>query len=189
MCATTRPPAIFVDTRTQRSDSPVKGPVALVSRQGLQKIHQIATRANHKKGQQLLIVSPAPVYGYELVENVQGFLSKFSDNGKYKWDQEAWRSNEQGFVDFITFIVESLGPSNCIFLSGDVHYAFAIKASFTLNRSHWGGKSVVGFPYSLPIVQATSSSLKNTGLLNAVGATVSIPNIDFRQDNKNLDPE
>jgi len=76
------------------------------------------------------MVSPTPVFGFELAEKLQGYLAHLS--GPYNWDLESWSASEQGYTRLITFLIEKLGPRYCVFLSGDVHYGFTMDAKFTL---------------------------------------------------------
>src|SRR2546422_7473811 len=99
---------------------------------------------------------PTPIFCFELAEELQKYVA--SKSNVYKWDLETWSANERGFVRFLAFIIQNLGPRHCIFLSGDVHYGFTISASFTLLQKKKYGKEDL----SLPITQLNSSALKTT---------------------------
>jgi PhoD-like phosphatase len=151
----TNPLAVFLDCRTQREyNSPREAP-ELLSEEALQSILNIAQKANHHKGDPAIIISPTPVFGFELAEKVQGYLAHLS--GPYSWDLESWSASEHGFTRFITFLIEKLGPRYCVFLSGDVHYGFTMDAKFTLlPQDDSGGEK------RMQAIQLTSSALKST---------------------------
>jgi hypothetical protein len=156
--APTDPPTVFIDTRTQRQYDTDSGPARLLSDAGINLLKKHSPKSD---GRPLLLVSPAPLYGFDRIEKVQSFLFKaiekvqsflFKASGNaHLWDLEAWRANDRGFMDFIKVIIQDLTPRSCVLFSGDVHYAFAIGAMFC-----YEGRS-------LPITQLTSSALKNTG--------------------------
>jgi hypothetical protein len=164
--APTHPLTIFLDTRTQRHYDSFRGPPHLLNEEGLSSILPIALEANYKKRSPIIIVSPPPVFGFELVEQLQEYLA--SKSSIYKWDLETWAANESGLIHFLSFILKSLEPSPCIFLSGDVHYAFTIKANFTLllnnKESEEGRKVRKEEDLSMSILQLTSSPIKTTSL-------------------------
>lgn len=123
--AATYPFSLFLDCRTQRKFVDEEGPPFLLSEQALVTAKDELFNKGYNYGDPLIIVSPTPVLGFELAESVQRFLTAIS--GSYKWDLETWRANEDGFVKFLTFIQDNFNPSFCVFLSGDVHYAFTMK--------------------------------------------------------------
>jgi hypothetical protein len=137
----------------------------------LQSILRTVEHTNYEKGRTIILVSPTPVFGFELAENLQQYLA--SKSSIYKWDLETWAANEKGFVHFLSFLIHNLRLRHCIFLSGDVHYGFTISATFTLlsEREKYGKKEEGGEEeekrddhLSLNIIQLTSSALKTTGL-------------------------
>lgn len=113
------------------------------------------------KEDQLIIVSPTPVFGLELAEELQEHLA--SKSTVYKWDLETWASNEKGFIRFLTFLNQNMAPRQCIFLSGDVHYGFTMRASFKLLQKRNGKENI-----TTSITQLTSSALKTTNLSKEV---------------------
>lgn len=123
--APTYPLSLFLDCRTQRKFVDEEGPPLLLSEQALVTAKDELFAKGYKYGDPLIIVSPTPVLGFELAESIQRFLTAIS--GSYKWDLETWRANEDGFVKLLTFIQDNFNPSFCVFLSGDVHYAFTMK--------------------------------------------------------------
>ncbi len=127
-----------------------------MNREALEEMRWAAMQAGYQRGDPLILVSPAPVIGYETVEGMQSRVSRYI--GPYAFDLEPWRANLEGYKGFFEFIITELAPEYVIFLSGDVHYGFTISASFT-----WKGTT-------LPVIQLTSSALKNSGLaLEVIG--------------------
>jgi hypothetical protein len=159
--APTNPPTIFLDCRTQRQYDSINGPPMLLNDEGLYALSRAALQANYKKEGQLIIISPTPVFGFELAEELQEYLA--SKSTVYKWDLETWASNEKGFVRFLTFLNQNIAPRHCIFLSGDVHYGFTIRASFKLLQKRNGKENS-----ATSITQLTSSALKTTSLSKEV---------------------
>jgi hypothetical protein len=159
--APTNPPTIFLDCRTQRQYDSINGPPILLNDEGLYTLSRTALQANYKKDGQLIVVSPTPVFGFELAEELQEYLA--SKSTVYKWDLETWASNEKGFIRFLTFLNQNMAPRHCIFLSGDVHYGFSIRASFKLLQKRNGKENL-----TTSITQLTSSALKTTSLSKEV---------------------
>ncbi len=172
--APTYPLTVFLDCRTQRTFIDKEGPPFLLSDTALDQIKIELNRHGYQNGEPLIIVSPTPVFGFELAESVQRFLTTIS--GSYKWDLETWRANEQGFIRFLMYIVKNFEPSYCIFLSGDVHYAFTMKANVdhikTINDENKDKKVDADhqFDYTLPIAQLTSSPFRSNKLKNRIVA-------------------
>lgn len=144
------PTTVVLNTRTQRGYDSDEGAARLINQDGLEEMRWAAMQADYQPGEPLILVSPAPVIGYETVEGMQERVSRYI--GPYTFDLEPWRANLEGYTSFLKFIISELAPQSVIFLSGDVHYGFTISASFT-----WNGTT-------LPIVQLTSSALKNSGM-------------------------
>jgi len=172
--APTYPLSIFLDCRTQRTFVDEEGPPYLLSEDELEYIESNLIKSGYQKGDPLILISPTPVFGFELAESVQRFLTSIS--GSYKWDLETWRANEKGFSKFLTFLASNFEPAYCIFLSGDVHYAFTMKAhfdhlkrapemrAFTDRDTNTKQKSVI------PIAQLTSSPFRSNSLKNRIVA-------------------
>jgi hypothetical protein len=172
--APTYPLSVFLDCRTQRTFVDEEGPPQLLSEDALEHIKLNLIKSGYKNGDPLILISPTPVFGFELAESVQRFLTSIS--GSYKWDLETWRANEKGFAKFITYLATNFDPGYCIFLSGDVHYAFTMKAhldhikpipemkSFADENTDAIQKSVI------PIAQLTSSPFRSNSLTNRIVA-------------------
>ena len=150
------PTTVVMNTRTQRGYDSDEGAARLINQEGLELIRWAAMRAGYQRGDPLILVSPTPVVGYETVEGMQERVSRYI--GPYTFDLESWRANLEGYISLFKFLILELEPQYVVFLSGDVHYGFTISASFT-----WRGTS-------LPVVQLTSSALKNSGMaLEVIG--------------------
>jgi hypothetical protein len=112
--APTYPPSIFLDCRTQREFVNPDGPPILLNDEALDHIEKIVYDSGYVKGEPVVIISPTPVFGFELAESVQRFLTSIS--GTYKWDLETWRANETGFIKFLAFLSNTFSPDYCIIL-------------------------------------------------------------------------
>ena len=108
-----------------------------------------------------LVISPAPVFGLPLLEDlVQRLLVLKS--GPEVADFESWQANPHGFKMLLT----SLRSADCVLVSGDVHYAYSNLLSFPETESADG--AVV--PAKL-LLQLCSSSMRNeTGMTQVLGA-------------------
>ena len=103
-----------------------------------------------------IVVSPAPVFGLPLVEDLLQRLSALT-SGSEEADLEPWQANPHGFDR----LLGSLRTADTVLLSGDVHYAYT---------------NVIQFPEADPdaprslCVQLTSSALRNeTGQTRQLG--------------------
>jgi len=151
----TRPVTVALDTRTQRSFDADEGAARLIGESELDRVRELVRDSGHRHSDPLVLVSPVPVFGLELQERRQKFL--VGKVGPYEIDFEAWHSNLQGFVDFMTFLVDELELEFCVLLSGDVHYGMNVEASF----QHRDRK--------LHFAQLVSSSFKHSGKLSKSG--------------------
>ena len=156
-CAPTNPPTIFLDCRTQRGYDTKSGPPKLLNEEGLLALYKLLKNAKYEtnKKSPLILVSPTPVFGFELAEQLQEYLARRSS--VYKWDLETWAANENGFIRFLSFLIQDIGVQNCIFISGDVHYGFTVSVSFSLFDKKNGKEDL-----RMSIIQLTSSALKTT---------------------------
>jgi hypothetical protein len=171
----TIPGCIFMDTRTQRIpddqsnriDEVFETPefdkkpknrkrlsdVVSMSRRRMQDMTELVDPAARKFA--LVLIATTPVFGAAEIEqklaatNLDGVLSLFKISPE-KLDLEGWFTNPKNFESLIKDFVERLRPPRVLFLSGDVHYAFA---SYGLIRTPSSR--------SLPFLQVTSSAIKN----------------------------
>ncbi|MEM7338438.1 MAG: DUF2272 domain-containing protein [Actinomycetota bacterium] len=175
--ATIRPVRIIsLDTRTRRGfpdsawairvgltidgDASIGGKIAAASLiHGAELTRQLDDRLEPEPLH--IVISPAPVFGLPLIEDVFQRLSVLN-SGPEIADFEAWQANPVGFEMLRT----SLRSADCVLVSGDVHYAYSNLISFPESESSDG--AVV--PPKL-LLQLCSSSMKNeTGLTQLLGA-------------------
>lgn len=172
----TEPPIIAIDSRTQRQYENKYYPAQLLDRYALDwlRVEWAKLMTGQKIGSSTcpVLIAATPVMGYSVVEFIQHFLlwlaGKFES---YVWiaflerlfkiegfltgwlvnklDAESWSSNREGFVNFMDTISKRMGIDRCVFLSGDVHYAFTANATFKRRDS------------KLRCYQLTSSALSN----------------------------
>ncbi|MFD1929685.1 hypothetical protein ACFSFY_16720 [Sporosarcina siberiensis] len=163
--APTKPSALFLNTRTIRQFDHLPQAVKvgwifkestrsprLIGTEGWNSVSKTLFQSGWIKGDPLLIISPTPLYGMGLVESVlHSYVYPLRAIGipvDETLDFEAWKYNGKGFSDFLTNIF-NWNPSQCIILSGDVHYASAVTSHVKLNSS------------AMTILQFTSSPTKN----------------------------
>ncbi len=156
--APTDPLTIVSDCRTQRHFDNNDGPPQLLSSEGLLSMLQTSKQANYRKGDAIIIVSPTPVFGFLLLEELQKFVAKIIRG--YRLDLETWFANQSGLLSLLSFLIETLRPRYCIFLSGDVHYGFTISAAFALLQKKHDKDDLC-----MSITQLNSSALKTTSLI------------------------
>jgi hypothetical protein len=92
-----------------------------------------------------------------------------------RFDFEAWKYNGKGFTEFL-HQAAAWKPSRCIILSGDVHYASAVKAAISFKDGR-----------KLTINQFTSSPMKNMsfgGIWGMVMKQIMALNAMKRKNNK-----
>ncbi|WP_442598704.1 hypothetical protein [Neobacillus sp. D3-1R] len=189
----TQSPALFLDIRTHReyelTPQPLKfgkiikekppAPI-LVSEEGWAAASNLLRESGWRSPQALIIISPTPVYGLGLIES---FLHDYvyplrvlGINIQNAIDYEAWKYNGKGFTEFLLHIAE-WNPSECIILSGDVHYASSVR-------------STVSFPdgRDLQISQFTSSPIKNSSFSGFGGLLLKIAMMfnSFQRKNKDI---
>jgi hypothetical protein len=155
-------PVVMLDTRTQRRFDSDEGAARLIGDDELARVRELC-RAAVAAGGPLVLVSPVPAFGLELQERRQKFLA--GKVGPYDIDFEAWHSNLEGLVQFMSMLLDDLGVTRCVILSGDVHYALNVDVSFTS-----GDREV-------RLAQLVSSSFKHSGriartLLHLLGRAV-----------------
>lgn len=104
-----------------------------------------------------LIISPAPVFGLPLVEDLAQRFQVLS-SGPEVADFESWQANPHGFG----LLLATLRNADCLLISGDVHYAYSNYLTFP-------EENPVTPPHLL--MQVCSSSMKNeTVLTQTIGA-------------------
>lgn len=151
-----------LDTRKRRSFVGRFNPPGLLSSAALDE--QLSASLAPTPGAELLfVVSPAPVLGLALIEELAQPLASrgkadFYDSvikegepaitGYFEWDLEAWALDAPRFE---AFLARCAALKKVVILSGDVHYAH------TCEMDYWRQ----GQPEPSRIVQLTSSALKN----------------------------
>ncbi|MGH1472620.1 MAG: alkaline phosphatase D family protein [Cellvibrionaceae bacterium] len=168
--APTWPPALFMDTRTNRGESDEPKPL-LLSNSGWKYHHDLLiphrnqARKKHKK-LALIVIAPSPAWGFipaEMAQDVALKLPRFikrkifrKDKNEpdneivYTLDAESWRTNSHSMEGLMNFM-HAQDPSFCIVISGDVHYGFS-RAGHLIKNSD---KKII------PFIQLTSSPSKN----------------------------
>ena len=172
----TEPPIIAMDSRTQRQYENKYYPALLLDRYALDWLR--VEWAKLKTGQTInastcpVIIATTPVMGFSTIELLQQLalwlaglveswkpvqlLEKLAGREGFAtgWmvntlDAESWSSNKEGFVGFMDVLGRRMGINRCVFLSGDVHYAFTAEARFERQNR------------VLQCYQLTSSALNN----------------------------
>ncbi len=101
------------------------------------------------KGQDILLISATPIFGLQRFEDVVRYGGQLFNI--HQWDNEAWAANYTGYLNLLRFLSLELKPKNCVILSGDVHYGFAVSNEVELGE----------LENATNYIQITSSSLKN----------------------------
>jgi phosphodiesterase/alkaline phosphatase D-like protein len=146
-------PIIFVlNTRTRRVYGDNKM-AQLVEEQELERIRKMLARLEKKyrtsqDSQSVLLISPAPVYGFTAVELLQ--LKFSSVLTAEKVDAESWIGNPQAFANLYK-VFNKVFTRNCLIMSGDVHYSF--NRLEHIRQNHW--------EKPVDIIQLTCSSACN----------------------------
>ncbi|MDN4493556.1 alkaline phosphatase D family protein [Ureibacillus aquaedulcis] len=179
----TIPKAVFLDTRTLRAyeDQPKitsfeqpfedsSPPPQLINEQEYKELTKQLKESGWKRGDFLIIVSPTPVIGFDLIEKwiVQflPILEKLGAHVQTIFDVEAWRYNGKGLTNFLKQLTEWC-PKNPVILSGDVHYSFSVSSRFTFtDRNEMDIKQITSSPIK-------NMSFKNLGMLMKVTAALS----------------
>ncbi|RKQ30518.1 hypothetical protein [Oceanobacillus halophilus] len=178
--APTKPRSLFLDIRTKRNYELQPKPIRVINKmeeeqRAAQLIGEHGWRINTtilkesdwQKGDRLIIVSPTPLYGVGIIES---FLKRFVYPLRilgipvhYDLDFEAWKYNEKSFSNFLNHII-NWQLDQCIILSGDVHYASAVKSQVSLNDQK-----------EMKILQFTSSPIRNMSFSGLWGKLLKIP--------------
>ena len=169
--APTTPKAVFLDTRTMREydDKPDTTlleqlieersyPPQLVNEQEYLEITKQLRDIGWAKGDPLIIVSAAPVIGFDLIEKaILQFIPTLEKLGAHVqtiFDIEAWRYNGKGLTNLLNQLAD-WSPSSPVILSGDVHYSFSVTSSFTFSDAK-----------EMRVKQLTASPIKNMSFKN-----------------------
>lgn len=167
----TNPLTVVLDTRSRRSYNEL-GLARLMSREVLAehagRIDELLSSGEGPRS--LLLVSPAPVYGFTSPERIQLMAVENDETMATKLDAECWMADEEAFKQLQSVIVGS-GMRQCAIFSGDVHYGFC-RYEKQINAA---GEQV-------DIYQLTSSSLHNApGFLGNIGLDLLAVSESFRK--------
>jgi len=140
----TSPKIVVLDTRTQRwrSESNAGKPSGLMDWESLSALQQELINEPD-----IILVSPAPIYGVKLIETIQRVFTFF---GKpLAVDAENWMAHSGTANVMLNIFRHYKTPPNFIILSGDVHYSFVYEVTHRFRRN------------SSKILQVTCSGIKN----------------------------
>ncbi|MGI8768688.1 MAG: hypothetical protein ACR2I1_06220 [Propionibacteriaceae bacterium] len=177
----TYPFVYFLDTRTRRGSTTGRGtgsrgaPAYLKDvgawKVTVERINKLTARQGG--GYPLVLVAPAPVYGFERVDKAQAAISNVA--GPYFLDFEGWAANTRHLLTFARLC----GANDVVLLSGDVHYGFTATVRFDTFDDEWmrevrrafpamtlpatagGASASYDFLWSARFLQLTSSALRN----------------------------
>jgi hypothetical protein len=107
------------------------------------------TEAAHKDVDVTFMISATPVLGIDFVESIQ-FWSRWRVRDNYAYDREAWALEWGTFQHFLQTVSPLL---RVVFLTGDVHYAFASSMEYWDNHTKAASK----------FINYTSSAFHNEG--------------------------
>lgn len=188
--APTKPKVVCLDTRTSREWNYGKnrmGKWITPSTSGPELINEkgwsFATKTLFDSGwnnrDPLVIVSPAPLYGIEMIESyLQKYISPFRNKGlpvTTAFDLEAWRMNGMGVYHFYE-VLTKWDPSEVTILSGDSHMASSIDVWIQFEEEK-----------QFKLLQLTSSPLKNESFRGVTGLalkTAIVLYTIFQKENK-----
>lgn len=140
----TSPKIVVLDTRTQRwrSESKANKPSGLMDWEALIEMQQELINEP-----EVILVSPAPVFGVKLIEVIQKI---FTFVGKpLMVDAENWMAHPGAANVMLNIFRHKKTPPNFIILSGDVHYSFVYQIKIRFKKQ------------GPQILQVTTSGIKN----------------------------
>ncbi len=140
-----RPAGISIDTRTSRAN--VKERMELVDDRGFARVSQLVAQSASDSDEPLIVVSPAPVFGFPVIEFLQSRFASLT--GSSLLDFERWFP--KAFERLLTTFRDA-GVREIVILSGDIHYSLNVRAE-VLNSDTAGSE--------LAVYQLVSSALKN----------------------------
>lgn len=139
--------ALFLDTRTLRFYEPIPEPFrvgnileentsspCLISKEGWDLASNALKKSGWVNREPLILVSPTPLYGIEMLESfLLNYIYPLKIIGipvQTALDFEAWKYNRKAINLFMHQLFE-WDPSDCIILSGDVHFAASATSKVT----------------------------------------------------------
>lgn len=178
----TYPFIYFLDTRTQRSlkdgdkglDTGAPAFLKSMASWAVTMKMLMGLLKNQNRDWPLILVAPAPVFGFKMVEDLQAAISAVA--GPYFLDLESWSANKK----HMQFFLHLMGNKDVVLLSGDVHYGFTATVKFSVFDDATIRSEISQFPkdvsppanpsgaapgynflWSAKFIQLTSSALKN----------------------------
>ncbi len=174
----TFPPIIAMDSRTQRQYDDYNLPAQLIDRYGLDWLRvewsKVVTDTGLPADTWPIFIAATPVLGFAPIEAVQNQILRIIKKGlkfladRYiylawlPWlqgpidrkvvnvlDIESWTANKKGYKALFDVLQSRMKLPGCLFLSGDVHYAFSANGEFECNEKKFA------------CMQLTSSALNN----------------------------
>jgi hypothetical protein len=172
----TIPPIIAMDSRTQRQYDDYDLPAQLMDRYALDWLRvewaKLVTDNDIQPDTWPVFVAATPVLGFVPIEEIQNKVLRLTKKvfqffaKKYlfslSWfkgpinralvnimDIESWSANKKGYKALFDVLQDRMKLPGCLFLSGDVHYAFSAKGEFECDGE------------TLACLQLTSSALNN----------------------------
>ncbi|SEI83841.1 hypothetical protein SAMN05421831_11235 [Allopseudospirillum japonicum] len=143
----TQPKIRVLDTRTQRwwSESEPHQPSGLMDWEALSQL-----QADLIGQDAVILVSPAPIFGVKLIENVQRIFTTLGY--ALMVDAENWMAHPGAAHVMLNIFTHPQTPQNFIVLSGDVHYSFAydIQLKRRKNSPHIWQITASGFKNEFP---------------------------------------
>jgi len=142
-CLDTQPKVVVLDTRTHRwrSESDPGKPSGLMDWEALTALQQELLDQP-----EVILVSPAPVYGVKLIEAIQRFFTFWGQ--ALVVDAENWMAHPGTANVMLNIFQHGKTPPRFIILSGDVHYSFLYRVT-PRHKPH------------PQVLQITSSGIKN----------------------------
>jgi len=115
----TKPPLVVIDSRTHRwrSESAARKPSGLMDWEALTDLQQTL-----RDLPAVLLVSPAPIFGVKLIENIQRLFTWFGQ--PLLVDAENWMAHPGAAHAMLNIFRHPKTPQHFVVLSGDVHYSF-----------------------------------------------------------------
>ncbi|MGL5358632.1 MAG: alkaline phosphatase family protein [Shewanella sp.] len=140
----TSPKLVVLDTRTRRwrSESNLAKPSGLLDWEALMDLQQELLGQS-----QVIIVSPAPIFGVKLIEAIQRTATLLG--ASLLVDAENWMAHPGAAGSLLSIFIHRQTPEQFVILSGDVHYSFSYDISIRFRRA------------SPKIYQITCSGIKN----------------------------
>lgn len=115
----TSPPLVVLDSRTHRwrSENAARHPSGLMDWESLTELQQTLLGLPA-----VLLVSPTPIFGVKLIENIQQIFTWFGF--QLMVDAENWMAHPGSAEAMLNIFRHPKTPQNFVVLSGDVHYSF-----------------------------------------------------------------